>query len=84
MFTIPAHKNVTKPAGQIVNPIPAEMCSSTSHLQRVIAQRNELAALIDALALIPADDFYKPGDHAADLVNKAWQAKNRILGLSAS
>lgn len=37
-----------------------------------------LAAEINVLALLPADDFYKPGDYAAGLVNDAWIAKNKI------
>ena len=37
-----------------------------------------LAAEINVLALISADDFYKPGDYAAGLVNDAWITKNRI------
>jgi hypothetical protein len=33
MFSIPAHKNVTKPAGQIVNPIPVEMVIKSNQPQ---------------------------------------------------
>lgn len=33
-----------------------------------------LQRLIHQLALIPAPDFYKPGDHGAGLVNEAWVA----------
>ena len=38
-----------------------------------------LAAGIDKLALTPAPDFYKPGDHAAGLVNDLWIAKNEAV-----
>lgn len=53
--------------------------SVQKQLDLVTQQRNQLAQIINGLALIPAPDFYKPLDHAADLVNKAWQEKNRIL-----
>lgn len=38
-----------------------------------------LASKIDALALLPADEFYKPGDHASGLVNAAWIRRNELL-----
>lgn len=38
-----------------------------------------LAAGIDKLALTPAGDFYKPGDHAAGLVNDLWIEKNKLV-----
>lgn len=38
-----------------------------------------LAAGIDRLALTPADDFYKPEDHAAGLVNDLWVEKNALV-----
>jgi hypothetical protein len=53
--------------------------SQQRELERVRAERNQLAALINELALIPAPDFYRTGDYAADLVNKVWQRKNAIL-----
>jgi hypothetical protein len=39
---------------------------------QLLQKINGLQALIVGLAMIPADDFYKPGDYASGLVNEAW------------
>ena len=39
---------------------------------QLLQKINGLQTLITELAMIPAPDFYKPGDHAAGLVNEAW------------
>lgn len=39
----------------------------------------KLSAEINALALVPAPDFYKPGDYAAGLVNDLWILKNNLV-----
>lgn len=56
--------------------------SQQKELERLRSERNQLAELINELALIPAPDFYRQCDYAADLVNKAWQRKNAILAAS--
>ncbi len=55
------------------------MQAAAAELRRLEArvaqlERNNagLKQLINNLALIPAPDFYRPGDHAAGLVNEAW------------
>lgn len=42
-------------------------------VQLLRAERDRLMGAIDRLALIPADDFYKPGDYASGLVADAWR-----------
>lgn len=43
------------------------------------AQRDALKKLIDDLALTPADEYYKAGDHMAGKVNDAWIEACRIV-----
>lgn len=43
-----------------------------------------LEALIQELALIPANDFYRPGDYASGLVVEAWRKARAINSPIAS
>jgi hypothetical protein len=52
------------------------ICNKNLQLLELI---RALESQIDALAILPADEFYQPGDHAAGLVNKAWVKKNELL-----
>lgn len=45
----------------------------------LLAIVQKLSAEINVLALIPAGDFYKPGDYASGLVNELWNAKNKLV-----
>jgi hypothetical protein len=38
-----------------------------------------LKGLINRLAMMPADVFYRPGDYAAGEVNEAWREANAIM-----
>lgn len=46
--------------------------------ERTRDRNRRLMAIIERLALIPADDFYKPGDYACGLVVEAWREARRI------
>lgn len=52
------------------------LCNKNLQLLELV---RALESQIDSLAILPADEFYKPGDHAAGLVNKAWIKKNELL-----
>lgn len=41
----------------------------------------KLMAIIEQLALIPADDFYRPGDYAAGMVTEAWIKARDLVSL---
>lgn len=52
------------------------LCAKNLELLQIIMK---LSAEINCLALTPAPDFYKPGDHAAGLVNDLWVLKNELV-----
>lgn len=64
---------------QITDMIRAHNQALSDKNLQLLALANHLCELIDQLALTPADDFYKPGDHAAGLVNDAWIKKNELM-----
>jgi len=60
--------------------VSAQVVSEVLADEALRVQRDALWAIIKRLALTPADDFYKPGDYMAGVVNDAWIEGGKIMG----
>ena len=46
--------------------------------ERLRDRNRRLMDIIEGLALIPANDYYKPGDYASGIVVEAWRKARSI------